>query len=239
VREPLRAGLHAATPAARHGAPVGAVREILRMPITRWLLVGAAFALLCGYSFAAWNFSFLVRHHGLTPQEAGLVSGGAAIGSVMGGLIAGRLADFLARRDPRWQIGVPMIGLGGALPAGLVYFMLVPGQTGAAAALILAFAFFISWWVAPIYAALSIIVPAQRRATAMAMMLLVGSIVGAGIGPILTGALSDLFRPWFGTDALRWALTCVVALLGFGLFAFGAALRVYPAARQAALDRVL
>jgi hypothetical protein len=40
---------------------------------------------------------------------------------------AGTLTDRLVRRDPRWQMGVPIVGVGIALPAGLAYLALAPG----------------------------------------------------------------------------------------------------------------
>lgn len=229
VREPPRAP---AAPAAGRDAPgAGAAALVWREPVARWLMVGAAFTLLCGYSFGAWNFSYLVRSHGLTLSQAGLVSGLAAIASVMGGLSAGALADRLVRRrGVRWQIGVPLGGVALALPVGLAYFALPAGQVVAAAAMVTLFSFFIAAWAAPCYAALSMVVPPQRRATANAMVMLAGSIVGSGAGPILTGALSTGLTPWLHGQALRAALICTVALMACSVYAFWRALRAYPAA---------
>lgn len=233
VREP--AGRHGASAAAAP-APLGAVRAIWREPVTRWLIVAAGFALLAGYSFGAWNFVLLIRSHGVTPQAAGLISGMAALASVIGSLIAGALADRLARCDLRWQLGVPAAGVALALPVGLAYLSLAPGQVLAATVLVIVYAFFIAWWGAPTYAALTLVVPSHRRATASAMVLLVGAIVGSGIGPVLTGGLSDLLTPIAGSDSLRYALGCVVALLLVALFALGKATIAYPAARRALAD---
>lgn len=235
VREPLRAlALIAATSAPGSSAQRGAVREIWRSPVTRWLIVAAAFVLLAGYSFGAWNTALLARRHGLSLQDAGWVSGAAALASALGGLWSGALTDRLARRDARWQLGVPMLGIGIALPCGLGYLALPAGDVASAAALVVGYAFFITWWVAPTFAALSFVVPARRRATASAMVLLAGAIVGSGIGPILTGWLSDTLSARLQGDGLRFALACMVCMLLPGLFAFARALRAYPVAREAA-----
>ncbi len=235
VREPLRALAQACAPhaAAHQAAPRGAVREIWANPVTRWLIIGAACALLAGYSFGSWNTALLVRRHGLSLQNAGWVSGTAALVSVLGGLLSGALTDRLTRRDARWQIGVPLIGLGLALPCGLAYLMLPPGAIAAATALVVAYAFFIVWWVAPTYAALSLVVAANRRATASAMVMLAGAIVGNGIGPIFTGWLSDVLSVSMPGDGLRYALACMVAMLAPGFYAFARVLPAYPAAYQA------
>lgn len=236
VGEPRRAGAPLPSVPPPRAAPggSGAVRAIWAAPVTRWLIVAAACVLLAGYSFGAWNTALLVRHHGLALQTAGWVSGAAALASIAGGLVSGALTDILSRRDARWQLGVPMTGVALALPAGLAYLLLPAGQIGAAVALVVAFAFFVAWWVAPTYAALSLAVAPERRASASAMVLLAGSIVGNGLGPILTGWLSDRLAPLAGSASLAWALAVVVAMLAPALLAFQRARRAYPAALQAA-----
>jgi hypothetical protein len=44
------------------------------------------------------------------------------------------------------------------------------------------------------------------RATAAAIMLFIINIIGLGFGPQLVGIASDLLRPTFGNDSLRYAL---------------------------------
>jgi len=210
---------------------LAAVRAIWEQPVARWLIVAGSFALLSGYSFGTWNYTYLVRHHGLSLQGAGAVSGLAAVGSVVGSLVAGALTDRLVRHDLRWQVGVPLLGVGLALPAGWVYLLVEPGHLVPAAVLVVAFAFFISWWVAPTYAALSLVVPAQRRATANALLLLAGAVLGSGLGPVLTGALSDGLARWVGDDALGWSLAGVLGLLAGSALAFIHAMSRYPSAR--------
>lgn len=236
AREPRRAP-QVGSIGAVTAAPVahGDVRAVLAEPAARWLVLAAAFALLAGYSFGTWNFAYLVRVHGLEAPAAGWVTGLSALGSVCGTLASGALADRLVRRDARWQLGVPLVGIGVALPIGLIYLTLGPQHTGWATVLVIAFGFFISWWVAPAYAALSLVVAPARRATANAMLLLVGAVGGSGLGPVLTGAVSDLLTGHVSGDPLRWSLALMVALLAPAWLAFARAMRAYPAARRAAL----
>lgn len=237
AREPQRGGL-INPPGARPPtpAPRGAARAVWAQPVARWLVVGAAFALLAGYSFGTWNFAYLVRVHGLVPQAAGWVTGLSALGSMFGTLVAGALADRLTQRDMRWQLGVPVLGIGAALPIGLAYLALGSAHTAWAAMLVIAFGFFVSWWVAPAYAALSLVVPPARRATANAMLLLVGAVGGSGIGPVLTGAVSDLLAGHVSGDPLGWSLAIMVSLLAPACLAFVQAMWAYPGARRAALE---
>ena len=228
--EPLRAQA-----ARSHALSQGrsSVALVWRQPVTRWIMLGAGFALLSAYSVGAWNVSYLVRSHHLTPQQAGWVAGFAALTSVCGSLVAGALTDRLVRRHPGWQMGVPLIGVSMALPSGLLFFAMPTGQVAAATAMVGLFAFFIAWWAAPSYAALSLVVAPQRRATANAMLMLAGAIIGSGIGPIFTGSLSSWLEPWLHDQALRFALICTIAMLVFSVYAFWRALLVYPAALKA------
>jgi MFS family permease len=231
VKEPQRSTSHHLANSRQSSA--GAVRAIWQAPVTRWLIVAAACVLLAGYSFGIWNTALLVRHHGLSLGAAGWVSGAAALSSMVGGLVSGALADRLTRRDPRWQIGLPMLGVAAAFPAGLAYLMLPAGSVLAATLLVVLYAFFLTWWVAPTYAALSLVVAPTQRATASAMLLLAGSIIGNGLGPILTGWLSDRLAPLAGTAALAWALALMLCMLLPALLAFSKAMRAYSPALQA------
>lgn len=230
VREPVRQ-----QPSAK-GTPqptdANAVRAIWRAPVTRWLIVGVACVLLAGYSFGAWNTALLVRHHGLALRSAGWVSGAAALASMAGGLVSGSLADTLIRRDPRWQIGVPMLGLVVALPCGLAYLLLPAGSVLAGTVLITVYAFFLTWWVAPTYAAISLVVVPEQRATASAMLLLAWSILGNGVGPVLTGWVSDRLAPLTGNASLAWSLALMLCMLAPALLAFERARRAYLSAWQ-------
>lgn len=235
VTDPARAAVPTLPdmPAAAASLQTGAVATIWREPVTRWLIVAAACALLAGYAFGTWNTALLVRRHGLSLQGAGWVSGSAALASVLGGLAAGALTDHFTRQDLRWQIGVPILGVSIALPCALAYLALPAGAIVPAVVLVTAFAFFITWWVAPTYAALSLVVPAQRRATASAMLMLAGAVLASGLGPILTGGLSDVLEARLPGDGLRIALACMVGMLLPGLIAFARVRAAYPAAHRA------
>ena len=230
VREPLRQATAAhALPAAGVRQP-GAVAAIWAEPVTRWLVIGVAFTLLAAYSFGAWNIALMVRHHGLSLQQAGWISGASAISSITGSLVSGALTDRMVHRDLRWQMGVPLVGLVLSLLSGVAYLLLPAGTLPIATVLMALFAFFLPWWAAPSYAAISIVTPSQRRATANSMVLLAGAIVGNGLGPILTGWLSDVLNASLGGDGLRYAMLGMVSMILVGIFAFFRAMRAYPQA---------
>ena len=93
VPEPAR--IHSPLPANSENQlqQRGSVAAIWAEPLTRWSILGAAFALLSGYSFGTWNFAFMIRHHDLSLQQAGWISGSSACMSLLGGLASGALTD--------------------------------------------------------------------------------------------------------------------------------------------------
>ena len=234
VVEPLRFRSVVPTSSQKESPPRGAVRAIWTEPFTRWSILGAALALLAGYSFGTWNFAMMIRHHGISLQQAGWISGASALMSLLGGLTSGVLTDHLSKRDVRWQLGVPVLGLGLAWLCGMTYLLMPSGAIVAAMMAFMVFSFFLPWWAAPTFAAISLVVPSERRATANAMMLLAGAVVGNGMGAILTGWFSDLLAIQFGNDGLRLALLGMACMLLPAMTAFWLAMRAYPLAFQRA-----
>lgn len=170
-----------------------------------------------------WWPSFFMRVHGVNLSAVGLGLGaalavGAGAGLIMGGLIAG----WAARRD---------VGLTLAIAAAANVFViitvagaLIAPAPEAAFALVGLSTFFSNVGLGPFVSAVFSVVKSNMRATAGVILGLVTAAFGA-IGPLLMGALSDLFAPAFGEQALRWAMLVPVPLLGFVVYALWAASR--------------
>lgn len=184
----------------------------------RWLILAGGLTTLGAYAVAMWNTSFLVRSHGLSLRDAGMLAGitcGTAAG--FGGLFSGWLSDRLSRRAPHWQLSLPILGHLTAISA-LSTYLLWPadslmhlGSLPVPTAMLWCalYSFFAVWWVAPSYNLVTQLVAPQRRGTAMALQTIVSTLLGVGIGPLLTGIISDLLEPWFGQESLRYALLLV------------------------------
>ncbi|MBM3111193.1 spinster family MFS transporter [Pseudomonas arcuscaelestis] len=197
-------------------------RELLALPAYRCLVLACGITTFSAYAYAMWNASFLVRSHDLPLQYAGILAG--VVGGTCAGLDAlfsGWLTDHLAVKNPHWQIGIPVIGhvLG---TSALVTYLLWPQEillyVGAvpvpSAMLWCALASFFSvWWVGPSFSLLTQLIPAQRRATAVALQTIVTTLCGVGIGPLVTGLLSDALIPTFGAESLRYALLLVTCTI--------------------------
>ncbi|SFA82735.1 Predicted arabinose efflux permease, MFS family [Collimonas sp. OK607] len=195
-----------------------------------------------GYGIGIWSTTFLVRSHGLNLKDAGIIVGViGGVTAVAGGLFSGWLCDRLSARDPRWQLGVPILGTTIALPLGVVYFLYPAGNPWLIGSIMVPkamivsamFSFFSVWWAAPSYAALTAITRSDRRATVLAVYALVVSIFGGGSGPFAVGVLSDALTGVAGVEALRWSLVGAVGIYFFAVLAFVSAMRPYKRALAA------
>lgn len=221
VREPQRGRWDLTPLAPAHPALLGMgaeARKLWALPAYRCLILAGGLTTLSSYAVGMWNTSFLVRSHGLSLQHAGLLAGViCGISAGIGGLFSGWLSDRLCRRHPHWQVSIPVIGHLTALSALVPYLLWSDslltrlGNVPIPAAMLWCalYSFFAVWWVAPSYNLVTQLVPAARRGTAMALQTIVSTLLGVGVGPLLTGLLSDLLLPQFGQQSLRYALLLV------------------------------
>ncbi len=194
-----------------------------------------------GYAIGIWTPAFLVRSHGMTLQGAGAVMGIlGGLAAVIGALFSGWLSDWLAKRDPRWRIGVPILGCLLSLPTGLAFYLMPAGDPWLVGSMAVprAIGFYVLfgttavWWTAPVYAVLAELIAPHRRATALAVFNLGLTMIGGGLGPLVVGLLSDQLVPHFGNEALRWALAITAgSCFLLGTLAFASALPAYSLAR--------
>ncbi len=193
-------------------------RKLWALPAYRCLILAGGLTTLSAYAIGMWNTSFLVRSHGLSLQHAGLLAGViCGISAGIGGLFSGWLSDRLCRRHPHWQISIPVLGHLAAISALIPYLLwsdslLVRlGDVPIPRAMLWCalYSFFSVWWVAPSYNLVTQLVPAGRRGTAMALQTIVSTLLGVGVGPLITGLFSDMLLPVFGRESLRYALLLV------------------------------
>ena len=237
VREPRRGGFDGVPTAATQPAQPLLAQLRGLMGIRAFLLVCLACGLggIAGYGYGIWGPSFLMRSHDLPLAQAGLLFGLASgLGAASGAIFGGWYCDRLTRRDPRWQLRLPMIGALLGLPMGFAFLLWPAGnwQLGSLAvphAMIFAvgFGFFNAWWPPLCYAATSHMMAPNQRALGAAMLNLFLTLFGAGLGPLISGALSDLFVSRFGPGSLRYALLLTLFLLGLTAVLLGMGIRSY------------
>jgi MFS family permease len=229
VRAPKVAGQQPATASAQLAqGPVTqegwakTLAYLLKTPSFVWLvLTGGAWA-IAGYAMGTWSPSFLIRSHGLSLQEAGVLVGVAGgIGATVGTLVCGVLTDRMARRNPAWQVGVPLLATLICIPSSLAFFLWPPGiafhiggiQVPTAFLFYSVFSFFGTWWATPCLGAISHLFPPKYLGQATSIFVMAMTMLGVGIGPLLIGVLSDYLTPSLGGEALRYALAASVSMV--------------------------
>jgi MFS family permease len=192
---------------------------------TFWLMAFAASSSsLAGYGLAAWTPSVLARSFDLELVERGqFLASIFLIGGTAGVFAGGWLADRLGEKDRGWYARLPAIAWLITAPA-FVAGLMAPSLWIAWPLLLIPNALNILW-LGPVTTAVQHLVPRAMRATASASFLLINNLIGLGVGPTLIGALSDLFRERFGTEALRYAAVSVVGFYLVAAFLMAFAIR--------------
>jgi len=230
VREPLRS----APPV--QGAMWSDIKGVWQLP--GFLLISCAGALtgLAGYGLGAWSPSFLIRTHGLSLMEAGLMLGIAgAIGGILGAVIGGLLCDRLSQRDLRWQLWFPSLGAFASAPFMFAFVLWPESQAWQVGEITIPVAMLFmlgggiiaAFWIGPTYAAIQNLAPPDKRTQASALFLFMFNLVGLGLGPLLIGVLSDALAPSLGVESLRYAMAAGLTGVVLGGFLFWRAAPLY------------
>ena len=208
VREPPR-GMSEAAGADTASYSLGEVVRFLKSLRSFVLLaVASGIASLTAYGFGAWVPPFLGRVHGMGSGEIGTWMGlETGIGGALGMVITGLVADRLAKRDARWYpwIGaltiaiyfpfmVAFLLLDRAVPAMLSYFVVL--SLGAV-------------YLGPAIAMTHALVTVRMRALASSVLLFVLNLIGMGLGPQMVGYLNDALAPRYGIESIRYSLLWV------------------------------
>lgn len=198
-------------PDAGEHASLASVFPMLARKPAFWLLsLAGSASSLCGYGLNLWMPSILMRSFGLDIVSAAtFIASVFLIGGCLGVLAGGSLADRLGTMDRGWYARLPAIAwliTGPMFAAGLLAHSLWIGWP----LLLAAFGLCILW-LGPIVTAIQHLVPQPMRSTASASFLLVNNLIGLGVGPLLIGRLSDVFKATFGVDALRNAAVACTA----------------------------
>lgn len=185
------------------------------------ILLGAACIAIGGYSVVAFGAAFLMRVHHMDLAQMGRLYGIASgVAGTAGIIVAGLLSDRLSARDPRWTLWVLALMITALIPFALAAF-LVPDMRVALVCMGLIQIVNVAY-LAPAILAIQQLVPADARACASALLLTFNSIAG-GLGPLLTGMISDSLTPALGHMALAWAMLVIPAAYAAGALLFAAA----------------
>ena len=180
--------------------------SIWRDKAARHLVIAVTLTSLIGYGHAQWGPSFIQRSLGVPLLTiAWVIAPVGAVFATVSGVVGGMLADRLAKkRGLHWQSWMVAILKTIALPFSLIFYFLDDANVA-----VVAYFFallFASSYLGPTFALLQGLAPIRLRALWAAITLLVINLIGLGLGPTLVGRISDMLRPAYGEDSLRWAM---------------------------------
>jgi MFS family permease len=193
----------------------------------RHLLCANAVMWFISYGTMQWTPAFFIRDFSLETGELGtwfalLYGIGGIVGTYCGGEWAARQgADNEALQLKGMAV---LIAISGVLNAFAYLPALAPNSLLALAWLGVSYLMG-ALTNGPLFAIIQTVVPARVRAMAIAVVYLVANLIGIGLGPWATGALSDAFHPRFGEESLRYALVLMCPGAAWGAYHLWAASR--------------
>ncbi len=213
MAEPVRGASDAAVKAKAEAPPVMDVFRLLwQRKSFRYMSIGAAIHAFVGNGVGYWFPSFLIRSHELDTATVGIWLFYLGFAGMIGTFFGGYLCDKLGRRDQRWYVWLPGAATIIAIPFSL-YVYLAPNYV---TALLVANIPVVlgAFYIAPSFALTQRMVGIRMRALAASILLFITNLIGLGLGPQITGVISDLltYNTDLGVHALRWAMVIVLTL---------------------------
>ncbi len=171
------------------------LRKLGSLTAFRNLSFAAGLHALVAYGLNNYYAAFLMRSHGMSIKETSTALAVITlVGGITGTFLGGKLSDYFSERnggDPRYQMWVPGIALLINIPVWLAA-LLVPDRYVVMTLMIPAIALGATYLGPSISATLQL-VDVRERAVSGALLLLVLNLIGIGLGPILSGFISDVF----------------------------------------------
>jgi MFS family permease len=227
LHETPRPSLHKASAES----PLKSITALLKRRAYVHLVLGASISLIGTQGFSTWAPSFLQRSFGMGLVETGAWIGGlTASAAVLGTISGGLIIAWLFPKDARWEVWLPAWCVALCIP--MFVAMVFSPSVWMVLALKAMNSFFGAIGASVAMTAVQSFAEPYRRATAVAIALLLASLLGTGAGPYVIGYVSTALEPTYGQESLRYAL-----LLGPAMLVW-AVVHYLLAARHALRDRL-
>jgi len=215
VKEPPR-GMHELRKSTGIATPtfMNVLELLWNRPAFKHLSFACALHAFVTYGLGNFMPLFLGRVHQMPIEDIGIwlgLSGG--FGGLAGTLAGGYLSDKLANRDgdARWHLWIPLYSTIFAIPFYLLTFLYM--DTGSYAALSWFVPAFIGgMYLGPCLSMTQSLVGLRMRAVASAILFFIINLIGLGLGPLITGMVSDSFKPQYGDESIRFALASMTVV---------------------------
>lgn len=209
VREPARTGAGDAEPAPSLLVSFG---DFLRHPVLRLCFIFAGLTSCTSHALISWLPSFMIRVKGMTLLEiSAWYSICFSVSFGVGLWLGGVMGDRLSRRTPLAYAFVPALSLLIAIP-----FIMMAIQAGSWPLSLLLWAIPLCMsgtFLAPAIAVVQAYAPARQSTVFGSIYLLANNLVGAGLGPLYVGTVSDAFKSTHGEDALSFGMFALIPVI--------------------------
>ena len=191
-------------------------REVSKVPLVgalryMWLHFASYGPLFIGLTLGAldaggraWGAAFFERTYGWPPSTYGMAAGVVSIAAMLAGLVLG--ARWVGRMQRRGLVDAPFRVILYTRAATIPFAVAMPVMPTPELALACNAVQFLTLGMSGpmLNAVMLIVTPNQIRGQVMALYLFVFTVVGQGLGPVVTGATTDYV--FTSPDDLRWSI---------------------------------
>ena len=194
-----------------------AASKLMRIRSYRNLCAAFTISGTFSVSVGLWQPAFFLRTYDVGTAELGLwlaviFATTFSVGALLGGEAVSR---FASRNEARQFRMMALLMVGVAVLSFAVYAV---DSLALALSLVALSSLAAGALYTPFLSGVQAVTPPDSRGMAMAVLLFLSQLFGAGIGAVLIGGLSDLLSPFFGDQSLRVAL--LVIMPGYGIVAW-------------------
>lgn len=184
-----------------------------------YCIIGFTVFAVFGQGSGQWTMSYLIRHFELDLAQAGgtlgLVMG---VSGILGMLFGGLISNIIGKANVKWYIYFPIFIIVLMIPITIAIYisnsiMVVYWMLGLSGVLV-------GLMTPPIFALVFGISGVANKALGIAILGMLATLVGGGLGPMIIGGISDIFTNYYGEDALRLALLTSILFLPLSILFF-------------------
>jgi MFS family permease len=245
IPEPVRGGLdpgRVVTTAKAGGW--SAFVTVLSLPTMWWIIVSGIFHNFNMYAINSFNSPFLQRFHGMSLLNASYISS-ISVGAVgaIGLLVGGWLADKMSAKRRNGRLVLSSASMAIAAPCIFLAINQPKGSITAYVIFMVVGTITMYVYYATVYSAIQDVIEPRLRGMAVAIYFCFMYILGASMGPVGTGLLSDHFAHKAMVDAGASTMTEAFratglhnAMYAIPVLALAAAIVLFAASRTMEKD---
>jgi len=187
------------------------IKFMWRLKSFRHMSFAGSLHAFVGYGVGLFLPSFFMRVHGFGLAETSTYLFFIGLTGVIGTYLGGYLSDRFGQKDLRWYLWVPGIATIISVPFAVIFY--TTGNPILAIFLAIPGAILGPMYLGPTFATTQTLSPLAMRSLASAILLFILNLIGLGLGPLFAGFLSDILRPEYGEESIRYSLL-LLAVVG-------------------------